>query len=118
MKELFMFLIMFLFIYLFYLIFVIRRKSVLKNFQNGKELRYLRAKYNLNYNKINIKKLANVVALANAFIFSSTISIMSLVGNIILEVLLGITTLVLLMIIIYHFIGIYFKKQEEVNKNV
>jgi hypothetical protein len=47
MKDLVFYLIIFLLVYLFYIIFVLCRKNVLKNFPNGKEMKYLKMKYGI-----------------------------------------------------------------------
>ena len=46
MKELILYFITFVLIYLFYVIFVLNRKNVLKKFPDGKEMTYLKYKYN------------------------------------------------------------------------
>ena len=84
MKDLIFYLIIFLLVYLFYVIFVLCRKNVLKNFPNGKEIKYLKMKYGIKVND----------------------------NNLILEILVGIITLIFLMLGVYHLIGIYYKKKQ------
>ena len=109
MKELILYFITFVLIYLFYVIFVLNRKNVLKKFPDGKEMTYL--KYNVKVNENNIKKIANSVFLANAFILSTTVYIVSLFDRFVLRILIGFITLVMLILVLYHFIGIHYKNR-------
>ena len=112
MKELIFYIITFIFVYLFYLIFVLNRKSVLKNFPNGKEMRYLKYKYGIKVNDKNIKKIANTVFLGNSFILATTVFVVCLFNNLILEIIVGFITLTVLLLGIYHLIGTYYKKKQ------
>lgn len=112
MRELIFYLIMFVFVYLFYLIFVLNRKNVLKKFPNGKEMRYLKYKYGIKVNEKNIKKIANTVFLGNSFILSTTVFVVCIFNNLLLEIILGLITLIILMLGVYHLIGTYYKKKQ------
>ena len=112
MKELIFYLIVFVFVYLFYLIFVLNRKNVLKKFPNGKEMRYLKYKYGIKVNEKNIKKLANTVFLGNSFILATTVFVVCLFNNLILEIIVGLITLIILILGVYHLIGIHYKKKQ------
>ena len=98
---------------IFYLIiFVLCRKNVLKKFPDGKEMRYLKYKYGIRINDKNIKKIANTIFLANSFILSTTVFVVCLFDSLLIEIIVGIITLLILMLCIYHLIGIYFKKKQ------
>ena len=112
MKELILYFLTFIIAYLFYLIFVIKRKNVLKKFPDGKEMRYLKYKYGIKINDKNLKKIANVVCLANSFILSTTVYVICLFDNLFIEIVVGIVTLVILMLGLYHIIGTYYKKKQ------
>ena len=112
MRELIFYLIVFVFVYLFYLIFVLNRKNVLKKFPNGKEMRYLKYKYGIKVNEKNIKKIANTVFLGNSFILSTTVFVVCIFNNLLLEIILGLITLIILMLGVYHLIGTYYKKKQ------
>ena len=112
MKELLFYLIMFILVYLFYVIFVLCRKNVLKKFPDGKEIKYLKFKYGIKVNDKNIKKIANTIFLANSFILSTTVFVVCLFDNLILEIIVGVITLLVLILGIYHLIGIYYKKKQ------
>ena len=105
MKEIFLYLFIFILVYLFYIVFVYKRKNVFEKFSNGKEISYLKYKYKIKVNNSNIKKLAQVIFLSNSFILATTVSIVSLFNNLILEIIVGFAMLIILILLIYHIIG-------------
>lgn len=113
MKELILFCLTFLFIYLIYFIFVIKRKSALANFSRTTEVMYLKKRYKLKKIKLSNKKLANIVALSNSFIISFTVFIVSIISNLILQIVIAMIVMIPLILIVYHFIGLYLKKKEN-----
>ena len=112
MKEAIFYLIIFLLVYLFYVVFVLCRKKVLKNFPNGKEMKYLTYKYGVKITDKNLKKIANTVFLANSFILSTTVFIVCLFDNLFIEIIVGLITLLILILGIYHLVGTYYKKKQ------
>ena len=105
MKELLLYLFIFIFVYLFYFIFVYKRENVFKKFKSGKEISYLKYKYKVKVNNSNIKKLAHIIFLSNSFILSSTVTVVSLIDNMVLEIIVGMVVLLVLILLIYHIIG-------------
>ena len=118
MKELILYLIIFIIVYVFYVVFVLSRKNVLKKFPDGKEITYLKYRYGIKINDKNLKKIANKVFLANSFILSTTVYIVSLFDNLFLEIIVGIVALIILILGVYHIIGTYYKKKQGGVKNV
>lgn len=116
MEEVMLFLAIFILVYLIYLIFVVNRSKVLKKFEKGKELSYLKYRYKLNYDKINIKSLAHVVSLANALILAIVVTFVSIFDNFLFQMLIGLITLFPLILIIYHIIGKYYQEKEKRRK--
>lgn len=112
MKQLIFYLVVFVLVYLFYLIFVLKRKNVLRNLPNGKEMKYLKYKYGIKVNEKNIKKVAHTVFLGNSFILATTVFVVCLFNNLILEIIVGFITLIILMLGVYHIIGTYYKKKQ------
>ena len=111
MKSVIVFVVTFLIIYLVYLVFVINRKKSLANWQNGKEMRYLKSIYKLKIKKDNLKDIAYVVALTNSFIVATTVLIISLLNNFFIQMLAGFLILCVLIVISYHLIGKYYQKK-------
>lgn len=118
MRELILYLIIFIIAYLFYVIFVLCRKNVLKKFPEGKEMTYLKYKYGVKVNEKNLKKMANIICLANSFILATTVYIVCLFDNLFIEIIVGIITLLVLILGIYHLIGTYFKNKQGGKNNV
>lgn len=113
MKQLILFISIFIIVYLFYLIFVISRKKSLNKWKNGKEMLYLKYRYKLNIDKINVKVLANVVGLSNAFIMALVVTIISLFKSFLIQMLVGIVLLIPSILIVYHIIGKYYQKRRK-----
>ena len=120
MRELLLWLGMFVLIYLFYELFVIRKQQVLENMKEGKELSLLSKKYKLDYSKINMKELVRLIALSNAFIISTVVTLVCLLQNWISNFLLwmiavlvvGLLLLIPSILIIYTRIGRYYQKKQ------
>lgn len=111
MTQLILFIVIFVLVYLFYLLFVIVRKKSLIKWKKGKEMMYLKYRYKLNIDKINIKKLANVIGLSNAFIIALVVTIISLFKGFIIQMLVGILLLIPSILIVYHIIGKYYQNK-------
>ena len=99
-KELVLFILVFVLVYLFYVVFVLMRKNVLKKFPDGLNVMYLRKKYNVKITDKNIKKIANSVFLANSFILSTAVSIVSCFKSFIIGILVSIIPIILMILII------------------
>ena len=118
MKQVLIYIGTFVIAYLFYLIFVLNRKNILKKFPNGKEMSYLKIKYGVKINDDNLKKIANKVCLANSFILATTVFIVSLIDSLILEILVALPVLLILILVLYHIIGTYYRKKQGGSKHV
>ncbi len=124
MEEFIVWIVMFLIIYLFYELFVIRKTKVLQNMKDGKELSLLAKKYQLDYEKLDLKSVVRVVALANALIISTVVTIVCLLDNFISNWLLwmisvlvvGIILLIPSILIVYGRIGKYYQKKQKGGK--
>lgn len=113
MKELVIYLVIFSLVYLVYLIFVILKKTRMKDFKDNSFVNYLVKVYKLDYKKINVKFLAHIMALANAFIIATTFTIISLVNNLILMMFLALIILIPLQLGIYHIIGKMLQRRDK-----
>lgn len=117
MENLLFVILVFIVIYLAYLFTVIMRPEKLKKFVNAKEVTLLKGRHKLDMKKIDVKSLANTIAISNSFIISFTIYMALLVDNMILQLLIGFLVMIPLILIVYHIIGRHYKKK-EVKKNV
>ncbi|MFV0249614.1 MAG: hypothetical protein ACK5HP_01050 [Bacilli bacterium] len=100
-------------VYLFYLFFVINKKSKFKEFKNNNYVTYLVKIYNLNVDKINMKLLANIIAITNSFIIGSTAVTVGFVDNFLLKMLLAVVILIPLQLIMYHLIGKSYQREKR-----
>lgn len=112
MLEFLLFVGTFLVVFIFYLLFVIRREKYLDKFTQGKEITYLKKVYKVKVNDKNKRKIALLVALSNSFIISFTVAIVCLFKSIILQIVVGFITVIILILVCYHIIGIIFGKKE------
>jgi len=112
MRELILYLITFVLAYLFYVVFVLCRKNVLKKIPDGKEMTYLKIKYGIKVNDSNLKKIANLIFLVNSFILATTVYVVCLFESLILEIIVGVVTLILLILVFYHLLGTYLQKKQ------
>ena len=75
-------------------------------------MKYLKYKYKIKVNDKNLKRIANTIFLANSFILSTTVFVVCLFDNLFIELLVGVVTLLILILGIYHIIGIYYSKKQ------
>lgn len=119
--NLVLFISLFLIVYLLYYLFVLRSKKAMLKMQNGKEMLFLKRNYHLDYDKLDTKKVANLVALINAFIISFTTVAVCLLNSwisnfylwLICSMLMAIVILFPLIIILYHLVGTYYNKKQK-----
>jgi hypothetical protein len=112
MEEFVLFLLFTLVVYATYYLFVFRDAKKLEKYKKSTEVVYLVKKYKLNLNDLNFKKLANILGLTNGIIISFGVLITSMVDNYFLMILVGFISIFLLILIMYHLIGTYYKKGE------
>lgn len=104
----------FIVIYLIYFIFVLRRRKYLDKFINGKEITYLKYRYNIKVTEKNKKSLTKLVALANSLIMALTFSSVIIImddKNFILYLIFSMISVVVLILVIYHIIGKIYQKK-------
>ncbi len=112
MDKLIWFVVVFLIIYLFYFIFVICRKKKLEKVKQSTEILFLKKKFKLKLDKINVKFLAYGVALTNAFIIATTFTVVELFDNIIIKLMVAFVLLIILILTVYSIFGKILKKKE------
>ncbi len=112
MKFLLIFLVSFVIVYLVYLAIIVLRKKGLEAFKTGKQLMFFKNAYNLNIDKINLKKFANHLSIANAFIIATVVTFIEMFDGLIIKLLIGFVTLIPLMLLVYYILGSKYKKKE------
>lgn len=111
MKFFVIFIVAFIIIFLAYLLTVILNKKKLEKFKNSNQALFFVRRYKIKVNEDNVKVLAYLVAIANAFIIAFTLTIVELVENIILKILVAFLIIMPLILILYSLIGKYMKKR-------
>ena len=111
MKYVVMFVVSFLVVYLAYLFTVILNNKKLKKFKTSNQALYFVKRYNVKVDDKNVKLLANLIALSNAFIISTTLVIIELVSNYILKVLVAFVVIIPLILVLYHIVGLVMLKR-------
>ena len=102
----------FLIIYLVYYFVIVKREKGLETFKNGKQLLFFKNAYKLDIKKVDVKKFANSIALANAFIIATTVTIIELFDSYIIKLLVGLVILIPLILLVYYLLGKAYKKKE------
>lgn len=99
-------LIAFIIVFLIYLIFVILNKRGRKKLKNGIEARFLEKVYKVDLKKIDDKKFALYISIINSIIISIAFTIINIFfDKIIFQILLSFPILVVLIILLYSFLG-------------
>ena len=110
-EELILFVMTFLLIFIIYELFLVRKAKKNKRRKKPAEVNYLIGKYNLNLDKLNYKRLLNVINAVSAFDISLVVTIVSLLDSFYLQLLVGFDLIMLLIIVSYDIVGRIYKKK-------
>ena len=116
MEEFILFLMTYVFVFVIYQIFIIspakkRKKNNEKTDKELFEVRYLVSKYKLDLDKISYSQLIQICALISSFDISVAVSVVALNNNFLVDMLLGFTTIFVLIFISYHMVYLFYKKK-------
>ena len=109
--ELILFIMTFLLIYIIYELFLVRKCKKDKRRKKPIEVNYLIGKYNLDINKLNYKRLLNIISAVSAFDISLVVTIVSLLDSFYLQLLIGFVLIMLLILVSYDIVGRIYKKK-------
>ena len=109
--ELVLFIMTFLLIYIIYELFLVRKAKKDKRRKKPVEVNYLIGKYNLDINKLNYKRLLNIISAVSAFDISLVVTIVSLLDSFYLQLLIGFVLIMLLILVSYDIVGRIYKKK-------
>ena len=112
MNYVYTFITCFVIIYIVYFLMVVNRKKGIEKFKEGTQAEFFKKVYKLDFRKTNAKKFANALALTNALIMATTITIIELFESMILKLIVGFIIIIPLMLISYKILGETFKKKE------
>lgn len=105
----------FIVVFLIYYSTVFTRKSKIKKYRKSTEIKLLENKYKVNIDNYDLKKLGITLALYNSLIISITVFIIGFIKNIYLKLIVGFVIIVILILVVYSFIG---KSLRKGDKNV
>ena len=111
-RFLYYFLIIFVLVYLFYLFFVILNKKKRDNIFNTNQGKLIIQAGKLDVSKISKIFFAQVISISNSFIVAVTFAISEFFDNYIIKLLVCFVVLIVLIFVIYKFIGFIYKKKE------
>ena len=109
--ELILFILTFLLIFIIYELFLVRKAKKDKRRKKTVEVNYLIGKYNLDINKLNYRRLLNIISVVSAFDISLVVTIVSLFNNFLFQLLVGFVLIMLLIIVSYDIVGRIYKKK-------
>ena len=113
MENLYLFLMFFIIIYLLYLVTVVLNKKKLNNFLDTQQCQIIVKLGHLNTKKLNIKSLANTIALVNSFMISiTTVFLVKLDMFYLLKLLIALVILIPLVLGLYKLVSLIYKKKE------
>ena len=115
MEEFILFGLTYLFVFIIYQIFVIspakKRKKKINKDKEIIEVKYLISRYKIDLDKISYNQLIQICALVSSFDISIAVGVMTLFNNFLLQMLLGFTTIFILIFISYHMVYLFYKKK-------
>ena len=109
--ELILFIMTFLLVVIIYELFLVRKAKKDKRRKKPIEVNYLIGKYNLDINKLNYRRLLNIISVVSAFDISLVVTIVSLFNNFLFQLLVGFVLIMLLIIVSYDIVGRIYKKK-------
>lgn len=121
MEEIVLFFLSFLIIFIVYELFVVLKAK--KNYGNKNdkkmpiEVKYLIKKYNLDIKKEAYFQLLQIIAIVSSFDISLIVTLILLVDGYIFQLLLAIVFAIPIILISYHFVGVFYIRKGMI-KNV
>ncbi|MEG0266646.1 MAG: hypothetical protein RR659_03250 [Bacilli bacterium] len=101
-------------VYIIYYVIIIRKPKRLEKFiKNSRETNIIKTRFNLNYDLLDHKMIANYFAISNSFMIGLIFFIVMFVKNYVLKLLIAFISFTTLIVIIYLNIGKILKRKEE-----
>ena len=118
MEEVILFLLTFIVVYLFYQIFLIipvkrglKEKKKRKERKELLEIRYLKAKYRLDFTKISYPQILQICALVSSFDISVAVSVVAHVESFLWEIVVGFVIVSILIFVSYHLVYLFYERK-------
>ncbi len=110
-EELILFIMTFLLVFIIYELFLVRKCKKDKRRKKPIEVNYLIGKYNLDLDKLNYKRLLNIISAVSAFDISLVVTLISILDSFYLQLLIGFVLIMLLILVSYDIVGKIYKKK-------
>ena len=115
MEEVILFIMTFGVLFVFYQIaFIVPAKKGVTKKEKKKELleiRYLKARYHLDFDKIQYNQLLQLCAITSCFDMAIAVTIVSFIHSLLWEIVVGFVVVGLLIFASYHLIYLFYKKK-------
>lgn len=111
MTQVLVFIVTFLIVFLVYQIFIVRKCKKDKRRKKPVEVQYLMVKYHLDIDKVNYKRLLNVISAVSAFDISLVALAISFISNFFLLLLVGFALVFASILISYAIVGKVYQKK-------
>ena len=110
-QEIVLFVITFLIVFLLYRLLIIRKAKSKKKAKEPREITYLVYRYKLDLEKVNYRKLLNVISLVSSLDIALVVTIILLFKNFYLEIIVGFISTLIIILISYHLVYLVYKKK-------
>ena len=110
-REIILFIITFLLVFLLYRLITIRKAKSKKKAKEPREVTYLVSRYKLDLDKVNYKRLLNVVSLVSSLDIALVVTIILLFKNFYLEMIIGFISTLIIILVSYHLVYLVYKKK-------
>ena len=120
MDELILFFLTYLLLFMIYQIFLIgplkeenleKRKNKKKSDKELLEIKYLKSKYDLDFNKIKRNQLLQLCAITSSLDMAIAVTVVAFIKSFLWEIVVGFVVVVSLIYISYYLIYLFYKKK-------
>ncbi len=116
MQEAILFLMTFVLVLIIYEIFVVSKTKRLRNtnskkFKDPVEIKYLVNRYKLDMKRVDYNQLLQIIAIVSSFDIALVVTLINLTDIFVLEILIGVISVFLIILLSYHLVFIFYKKK-------
>ncbi|MBR3211315.1 MAG: hypothetical protein IKF71_05220 [Bacilli bacterium] len=117
MEEFILFILTFLLIFLVYQLIFIRPLKKPASKRKGKEkkelleIRYLKNRYPLDFDKISYPQLLQICAITSSLDMSIAVTIVTKISSFIWEIVVGFVVVCIMIVVSYHIVYLFYKKK-------
>ena len=115
--EIYVFILTFIFVFIIYQLFLVRKCKKDRKRKQPVEVQYLVNRYKLDLEKLNYKRLLNVISLISSLDIALVVTVISLWDSFLTQIIIGFISAILIILVTYSILG-YFYKKKGMTKNV